>query len=967
MPETNNKQTLPISWLSETPLNQEIKFDLTENPTKEALKEYIERIKDTRKQETDALAKEILGDWNTTENLIAQLKQDIQTSSVEAPKPDEAPAPAEAPPPAWWEEWWWDEKNKEPLPLAPTTTFNILRLVQRGYIPINPVKPEGKGFFWKTLQWAKYIYYWADLAFLKIQQWWAKSQEHGISKIYEKLWADLKASPYFNQVVKTEIDTISKELIAYEAVNKPDLKKIERLKWEVETLKKIRWVLDKPWNNVLELSNLADEYIKSRWNYNPAGTWRKTPADITTENANATKKVDDARKTIKDLEKDLKAEKNGWKDSRGRLIKTEVEIKKMYDEGLSKINTLRDEKIKKLTIDWDEKIKNKNDELIKKTKEVTDLDGELGRLKKEWDDISAKEKDINRQLAGSNEIISMENQIKIKEGIIASERLKKTKDQSTSILSWASTEIEVLNDKISKRKEIEHELMELKTRKKFLWDIDIRSKIIVPIPPETSLLHSIEKDLLDEKFKQKGLKDDIEDFEKRKKNEIENTQKIHKKRIDDHQKKLQEVLEEKTKRIALLEKRKKNWEDITLPKRTSDEAKIRTINNEISAVQGKIAVIEQIDTDLGIAARANNIPEVERLEKLRNSKINQRQELLKKLWELRAQKNTEAQTFFDTGSKDKTTVDEEIGARQAELDKLNGLAHEFDELNNKIEQLRQEAVDLTNKLNSPSTDTKEAFEFHEKASKRIWEIASEINQINAIWQEKFNGSGINWPNISPLELAWLRKKNGFFAFMEKHAQAPTLDSPSKWWKFAKWWGYGAMKLVALTWVVRQGIHSGVALSKGQVLAWTYDAADLALWFIPWIWWGSYDMLTWAQQLITKTDMIGRKVESWAAWTRLWFWALAFVTLWGSKYLELAVKWGKLAKLWINWTRAISTVEGIENITNIAKVTQKVGTGVYGTYALVDMWGQLIKNPTAYITWVEAPKSKPQAPKATWTY
>jgi hypothetical protein len=48
-------------------------------------------------------------------------------------------------------------------------------------------------------------------------------------------------------------------------------------------------------------------------------------------------------------------------------------------------------------------------------------------------------------------------------------------------------------------------------------------------------------------------------------------------------------------------------------------------------VQGKIAVIEQIDTDLGIAVRANNIPEAERLEALRNSKINQRQELLKRL------------------------------------------------------------------------------------------------------------------------------------------------------------------------------------------------------------------------------------------------------------------------------------------------------------------------------------------------
>jgi hypothetical protein len=39
----------------------------------------------------------------------------------------------------------------------------------------------------------------------------------------------LTTSPYFTNVVKTEIDTISKELSAYESVNKPDLKKIERL------------------------------------------------------------------------------------------------------------------------------------------------------------------------------------------------------------------------------------------------------------------------------------------------------------------------------------------------------------------------------------------------------------------------------------------------------------------------------------------------------------------------------------------------------------------------------------------------------------------------------------------------------------------------------------------------------------------------------------------------------------------
>lgn len=947
MPETNNKQTIDISWLSETPLNQEIKFSLTENPTEEELKEYIESIKNTRKQETDALAKEILGAWKTTEDLIAKLKQDIQASPVEDPS---LASSEETPPQAWWDNWWWNESGKEneeaknPLPLAPTTTFNILRLIQRGYIPISPVKPkEGKGFFGKTIQWAKYIYYWADLAFLKIQQWWKKSQEHGISKIYEKFWVNLTTSPYFTNVVKTEIDTISKELSAYESVNKPDLKKIERLQWEIATLRNIRWVLDKPWNNVSELRSLADEYIKSRWNYNPAGTWRKTPADITTENTNAEAKVRQAQQVIKDLETDLTAEKNGWKDSKGNIVKTENEIKNYYDEEKRKNIETLDKEIETET-------KNLQDAQQAKDKAIKELESNKALYYQKQDKLN----ELNTKIAWYDS----ETNLKWSEShwqSLHDNALKNIRPwKDSSAYNFAKQWLEQIQQKLREVRLLKQEINALNSSLQQLWQLDARQNVIVPATWTTTTLWDIKWDLDKAEVDYTDAETKLKVLDERKKIAWEVFDGLKKQR-----------LEERQKKITLLEKREKNWKSITLPKRTSDEAKIRTINNEISVVQGKIAVIEQIDTDLGIAVRANNIPEAERLEALRNSKINQRQELLKRLWELRAQKNTVAQDFSSTGSKDKTTVDAEIALRQAELDKFNELKDTFEALNNKISALRQEAVNITNKINTPSADPKEALEFQNSGSKRIWEIASEINQLNIIWQEKFNGSGIHWTDIPALELAWLRKKNGFFAFMEKHAWAPTLDSSSWTWKFAKWWGYGMMKLVAISWIVRQGVHSGVALSKGQILAGTYDAADLALWFIPWIWWGTYDMLTWAQQLVMGKDIIGRKVESWAALTRLWFWALAFVTLWGSKYLELAVKGWKLAKLWINWARAISTADGIENITNVAKVTQKVATGAYWTFALVDMTGQLIKDPKTFITWVETPKTS--IPKATWSY
>jgi uncharacterized coiled-coil DUF342 family protein len=78
-----------------------------------------------------------------------------------------------------------------------------------------------------------------------------------------------------------------------------------------------------------------------------------------------------------------------------------------------------------------------------------------------------------------------------------------------------------------------------------------------------------------------------------------------------------------------------------------------------------------------------------------------------------------AQDFSSTGSKDKTTVDAEIALRQAELDKFNELKDTFEALNNKISALRQEAVNITNKINTPSADPKEALEFQNSGSKRI--------------------------------------------------------------------------------------------------------------------------------------------------------------------------------------------------------------------------------------------------------
>jgi hypothetical protein len=416
------------------------------------------------------------------------------------------------------------------LPVAPVTTFNVIRLIQLGYIPLN--KPEGK------MGVAKWTFYWPNVA----TQW-----GNGKVNAWALDWANSKGGGAYRSMLEADISKINDELKGYQKNTAATFGMKVELEKQLTLLESLK--SEKDPKKIMEIAN---DYVTSRskTHFSASGVGydmpaaRKSTVDLDAEITRAETKTQAREDRIKADEQDLKALTTKWvKDSTGKVRITKEEIEEQNRRRVERATSLSDRKISELE------------------KKLVDKQAEQQKFQTQYNTAKANSIQLQKDLS---DVLRHDTRRTIAEIAVD----QKTYRANPKVMSDLNKELANVNERIRLKRELWK-----------LWYIDHIGNPIFPVAPATSVVYSVSKDLESATNDVKKLEWDITQARKNKD-----------KLIKDTTKKGQDALDAHAKEVALKQKHITQWKDL-LTKRQEAEVRVVEVNWKIKDIEAKLAAV----------------------------------------------------------------------------------------------------------------------------------------------------------------------------------------------------------------------------------------------------------------------------------------------------------------------------------------------------------------------------------------
>lgn len=806
-----------------------------ESITLETLRIELDKLKaDTALEKScrDVLSRS----WSQTKILMTELAKNSRTTSDDDSTSEKGKWKENVPSP-------WSEVKNEDLPVAPVTTFNIIRLMQLGYIPVDkPVNKDGKT---KVLS-PTWIFYGPNALNL-----------HGRNYTEKKMfdWAEVKSGVSFRTALDNDIAQVEKEIAKYKDATATHLDVKAWLQRQLDLLKSIKNERDP---KVLE--KLTNDYVKARSQlsftrgavgYNdPAPLIRKTQTQLDTEIARAETKTQATENFVKNTEKDLKAMTiKGELDSNGRTRETIDDINKKYDKAIQKKG-------------------------VELQRELTVAEFAIKQPKIDYDNAHTAYKKVETTI------------LDLQSKLYTAPTVKPSKANRDGLFPMTQGEINAELDK--------------------LWRIDSRWKPRIRPGQDLYLAWT-------ELTRTKNIYDPLN-------KEIERLQKrlwVYKDSMN----------AKRTKEIDAFNTRKANLEkqlqqaNIAIPKRQESQTHITELNNKIKWVE------------TGLAAPGISASKRTQLE-----------------WELRdlyAQKNTQATTFEnDVKSWSKNTRDNAINAEksqiEAELKTLHLIDTELKQFKSRIDDIHKAASNAQNALRN-ERDPAMAKKLLDEMPGKINAWNQEIARQNQSAAQTLSRHGLDWKNIPDIELKAVLNGNPLLSSLIVHpegalAKVTAMEQSANGQKVMKF-AYGGLRWVAVAGAARTVWNE---IASGDIKAAWLDALDAGMGFVGMVpvvgnvVSGAWDIGWATKQLITGTDINGRKVGTSQSFVRLGFGVVGLIPVIGN-----IAKWTKVVANSTNAVRAVDSLTTAANLTMKGAAVAQVGTLAYD---VVDVTANMVRNP-----------------------
>ena len=300
----------------------------------------------------------------------------------------------------------------------------------------------------------------------------------------------------------------------------------------------------------------------------------------------------------------------------------------------------------------------------------------------------------------------------------------------------------------------------------------------------------------------------------------------------------------------------------------------------------------------------------EALDKLQDPTISRSKalEMNEKLNELLAKKNPEALRIQALLQWTLTQRNQAIRELQIILD-TNAKWVEFfksslENIEWKIKSLHTEASRIMTEFDRQA-GTGDAEALRKKATLEIGKINTEIERLNNDARAKYWAATTL---LTPVQVDSLHKASplaGFFWALNSWVQVAEKVGSSHAWGKAMRWVYGTLTLVGLGQI-------GVTTANAGLRQWAIDAADMAIGFVPVVW-GAYDILVGLWQAAKGSELTSdRKVERLDALKRIWFGMLWLVPI-----------AGQAVKAWVKWEKIVEVARKVAVVERAAEVTGKV--------------------------------------------
>jgi hypothetical protein len=423
------------------------------------------------------------------------------------------------------------EAPVETLPVAPVTTFNVIRLMQLGYIPID--KPGT----WKSPKW---IFYGPNA----LTQW-------GNEKINNMAlnWADSKGGWAYRSMLEADISKLNDQLRGYQKNTATTFGFKAELEKQIAFLESLKTERDPK-----KIMEIANDYVASRSKMHftsgaiayDTPLARKSDVQLDAEIARAESKTQVREDRIKSDEQDLKALTTKWaKDSTGKVRMTKEEIE---ERNRKRIQTLTD---------WSDR------RIASLEKQLADKQAEQQKFQWEFEAAKANIQTLTGELNGVRVNFTGRTQTEVNTDLQNERAKPKVNDVTIKALQ---AELRVINE-VSR---IEWDLAKL-------GSLDSRGNHITPVAPATSVVHAAYSDLDQAQKDIKTIEWDI-DTAKRNKATL----------LKDAVKKGQDALEVHTKEFAIKQKHITQWKEV-LTQRQEAELKVVEVNGKIKDIEAKLA------------------------------------------------------------------------------------------------------------------------------------------------------------------------------------------------------------------------------------------------------------------------------------------------------------------------------------------------------------------------------------------
>ncbi len=228
----------------------------------------------------------------------------------------------------------------------------------------------------------------------------------------------------------------------------------------------------------------------------------------------------------------------------------------------------------------------------------------------------------------------------------------------------------------------------------------------------------------------------------------------------------------------------------------------------------------------------------------------------------------------------------------------------LDSVETRIKALQTEAGRIMTEYDKQA-GTGDVEALRKKTEVEIGKINSEIERYNNDARAKYGAAAAT---LTPLQLDSLHAQSklwGFFDAMNTGTSKLESIGSTKAGGKAMRVVYGALTLVGLGQI-------GVTTANSGLKQWAIDAADMGIGFIPVVGW-AYDIVVWFAQWVMGEEITSkRKVDRGDAIKRVWFGMLGLVP----------ILW-QAAKAWATWGKIVDVARKVAVVERTAQITWKV--------------------------------------------